>query len=703
MMQEQNMQRALARLLKPRSLAIVGASPEPLSVGNNLLVNLQRFAYAGDIHLVSRSRTEINGRPCVPSIADLPEGIDAAVLIVPAQAVGESLAACATRKIGGVVVFASGFSEQDEAGAKMQQDFAAMAREAGLAVLGPNCIGSVNYTHGVPLTFEPVEPCPPQGPGVCVIAQSGAMQGNIRYALMGRGVPVAQSISTGNEAVISAEDYLDLLIEDESISCFSLFVEQIRNPQRFLKLAARAKAQGKPIVLLHPGKSAGAAEAARSHTGALAGDHAMMKAFVEREGVIVVSGLDELFDVTTLVARNAKQVTGGVAVLSNSGALRGFSLDFCEEIGLQLPELAPRTQQSLREILPSFATISNPLDITAAGMQKPSLFGDSAAALLDDPEVGFLLVAAMGGGKPQQLAKWHAMKPVLMAAQKPVAVTYMGDDYPLDAAFMDEIRASGIPFFRSPDRALRAIARLSAYGTKQILTKDSAEPCDLKLTVPSGTMAEWKGKTILQQLGIKTPRGALAKSTEEAQRIAREIGYPVVMKAQADALAHKSEAGGVIVNIRSDDALREAWDRLYSNVRTYDARLQLDGILIEEMAAAGATEIIVGAKRDYNWGAMLVIGLGGIWTEALHDVVSLPAAAGEDEIKHALSQLKAAAVFGGLRGQKPRDIDALIQLILKIGALMRCNDKIAEIDLNPVNVYAQGQGCIALDALFVME
>ena len=703
MMQEQNMQRALARLLKPRSLAIVGASPEPLSVGNNLLVNLQRFAYAGDIHLVSRSRTEINGRPCVPSIADLPEGIDAAVLIVPAQAVGESLAACATRKIGGVVVFASGFSEQDEAGAKMQQDFAAMAREAGLAVLGPNCIGSVNYTHGVPLTFEPVEPCPPQGPGVCVIAQSGAMQGNIRYALMGRGVPVAQSISTGNEAVISAEDYLDLLIEDESISCFSLFVEQIRNPQRFLKLTARAKAQGKPIVLLHPGKSAGAAEAARSHTGALAGDHAMMKAFVEREGVIVVSGLDELFDVTTLVARYAKQVTGGVAVLSNSGALRGFSLDFCEEIGLQLPELAPRTQQSLREILPSFATISNPLDITAAGMQKPSLFGDSAAALLDDPEVGFLLVAAMGGGKPQQLAKWHAMKPVLMAAQKPVAVTYMGDDYPLDAAFMDEIRASGIPFFRSPDRALRAIARLSAYGTKQILIKDSAEPCDLKLTVPSGTMAEWKGKTILQQLGIKTPRGALAKSTEEAQRIAREIGYPVVMKAQADALAHKSEAGGVIVNIRSDDALRETWDRLYSNVRTYDARLQLDGILIEEMAAPGATEIIVGAKRDSNWGAMLVIGLGGIWTEALHDVVSLPAAAGEDEIKHALSQLKGAAVFGGLRGQKPRDIDALVQLIMKIGALMRCNDKIAEIDLNPVNVYAQGQGCIALDALFVME
>ena len=292
-MSQQIMQKALARLLKPRSLAIVGASPEPFSVGNNLLVNLRRFAYQGAIHLVSRTRSDIDGVPCVPTIDDLPEGVDAAVLIVPAQAVGESLAACARRKIGGVVVFASGFSEQDEAGAKMQEAFAAMAREAGLAVLGPNCIGAVNYTHSVPLTFEPVEPCPPKGAGVCVIAQSGAMQGNIRYALMGRGVPVAHSISTGNEAVISAEDYLDLLIDDETISCFSLFVEQIRSPQRFLQLARRAKLKRKPIVLLHPGKSTGAAEAALSHTGALAGDHATMKACVEREGVIVVSGLDE--------------------------------------------------------------------------------------------------------------------------------------------------------------------------------------------------------------------------------------------------------------------------------------------------------------------------------------------------------------------------------------------------------------------------
>ena len=406
---------------------------------------------------------------------------------------------------------------------------------------------------------------------------------------------------------------------------------------------------------------------------------------------------------TTLVARYPNPVSGGVAVLSNSGALRGFSLDFCEEIGLTLPELAPATQLALHNVLPSFATISNPLDITAAGMQKPSLFGDSAAALLDDPAVGFLLVVAMGGGKPQQLAKWHAMKPVLEAARKPVAITYMGDDYPLDAQFIAEIRASGIAFFRSPDRALRALARLSAHGVAQSAIEASTDQSNTKIPALQGTIAEWRGKQILADLGIAIPKGGLARTLDEAREIANQIGFPVVMKAQADRLAHKSEAGGVLIGINNDTALAAAWQQLYANVSAYDTELKLDGILVEQMAPRGATEMIVGAKRDSNWGPMVVIGLGGIWTEALHDAVSLPAHAGTREIEHALTQLKGASVLAGLRGQKSRDTQALIKLVLKIGALMRNHANILEIDVNPVNLYAIGEGAIALDALIVVE
>ena len=699
----QDQRSPLERLLRPRSIAVVGASPEPLSVGNNVLMNMRRFGYAGALHFVSRSRSEIDGTPCVPSIDDLPMGVDALVLIVPAQAVQESIEACVRRGVGGVVVFASGFSEQDEAGAAAQAGFARTAREGDMVVLGPNCIGCVNYADGVPLTFEPVEPHPTKGPGVCVIAQSGAMQGNIRYALMGRGVPVAQSISTGNEAVLSAEDYLDLLIDDPSISAFSLFVEQIRNPQRFLQLATRARAAAKPIVLLHPGQSMRAREAAKSHTGALAGDHAIMRACVEREGVIVVGGLDELFDVTTLVTRYPKPVTGGVGVLSNSGALRGFSLDFCEEIGLDLPELSQSAHDALRAVLPSFAAIDNPLDITAAGMQKPSLFGDSAAALLDDPRVGFLLVAAMGGGKPQQLNKWWAMRPVLEATSKPVAVVYMGDDYPLDQQFMEEMRDSGIPFFRSPDRALRALARLSAHGRAQPHVSEAPQtlkPLDLDTC---GTVAEWRGKAVLNALGVQTPQGGLARSLDEARAIAARIGYPVVIKAQADALAHKSEAGGVIVGVADDEALVEAHRRLIANVRAYDGALQLDGVLVESMAPRGGLEMIVGARRDPLWGPVMVVGLGGVWTEALHDAVLLPAQASKGEIIAKLGELKGAALLRGLRGSAPRDVEALANIAASIGALMQADPRIAEIDVNPVNVYAQGEGALALDALIVMS
>ena len=700
---------ALARFLRPRSIAVVGASPEPLSVGNNVLVNLRSFGFSGALHFVSRSRSDIDGAPCVPTIDDLPMGVDALVLIVPAQAVLESIEACARRGVGGVVVFASGFSEQDEAGAQAQAAFAKVAREAGMVVLGPNCIGCVNYADGAPLTFEPVEPCPPRGAGVCVVAQSGAMQGNIRYALMGRGVPVAQSISTGNEAVLSAEDYLDLLIDDPSISAFSLFVEQIRDPQRFLALARRARAAAKPVVLLHPGQSVRAREAAKSHTGALAGDHAIMRACVEREGVIMVNGLDELFDVTTLVARYPRPVMGGVGVLSNSGALRGFSLDFCEEIGLDLPELSASAHDALKAVLPSFAAVDNPLDITAAGMQKPSLFGDSAAIMLDDPRLGFLLVAAMGGGKPQQLNKWRAMRPVLEAAAKPVAVAYMGDDYPLDPQFLQEIRDSGIPFFRSPDRALRALGRLAAHGrlaATEDVQKATTEPAATVGPLAfdaQGPIAEWRGKEILNKLGVATPQGGLAQDLAQARAIAARIGYPVVLKAQADALAHKSEAGGVIVGVADEAALVEAHARLIANVRAHDPALTLDGVLIERMAPRGGLEMIVGARRDPQWGPVIVVGLGGVWTEALHDARILPAQAGKAEIIAALAQLKGAALLGGLRGAPARDVDAIAQVAASIGALMLGDPRIAEIDVNPVNVYAQGEGALALDALIVMN
>jgi acyl-CoA synthetase (NDP forming) len=690
------------RLLRPRSLAVVGASPEPFSLGGNVLANIERFGFAGDLHLVSRTRTEINGRVCLATIDDLPLGVDAVALMVPVPAVKDTITACVRRGVGGAIVYASGFGEAGEEGRRAQDEIAALAKEAGFALLGPNCLGLINFVDQVPLTFEPVQPIVPSGPGICAIAQSGAMAGNIRMALLGGNVPVAYTISTGNEAVLGAEDVIAGLLDDPAVQLFSVFVEQIRYPKRFLELAAEARRRGKPIVLLHPGRSARSREASKSHTGALAGDHAVMRAFVAAESVVLVESLDELFDVSRLLARYPHPPAGGAGIMSNSGAIRSLALDFCEQIELPLPEFAAVTCAELKHVLPDFATIDNPLDITAQGMQKPSLFGDSAQALLRDPGVGALLVAAMGGSPAQQMAKWKSLRPVLEAAEKPVALAYMGDSWPVSDEFLADIKNSGVPFFRSPDRAIRAFAHVMRFG--QAVAEPRAR-ADLTLALSSavapGPVVEYRGKAMLAEARIPVPRGELARTCDDAVRIARGLGFPLVMKVQAASLMHKSDVGGVAVGIADEDAVRAAWDAMTARVRAARPDLVLDGMLVEAMAPRGGVELIAGARRDPAWGEVLMVGLGGIWAEALGDVRLLPADADAGRIAAELDRLKGARLLHGYRGSPPRDLPALIDALIRIGALIRAVPVLTEIDVNPLVVYPTGQGVLALDALLV--
>ncbi len=692
------------RLLRPKSLAVVGASPEPLSLGGNVLANIGRFGFAGDIHLVSRTRSEINGRACVATIDDLPAGVDAVALMIPVPAVKDAVAACVRRGIGGAVVYASGFGELGEEGRRMQDEIAAMAREAGLALLGPNCLGLINFVDQVPLTFEPVQPAMPSGPGICAIAQSGAMAGNIRMALLGGNVPVAYTVSTGNEAVLGAEDVIEGLLDDAAVQLFSVFVEQIRHPKRFLALAVESRRRGKPIVLMHPGRSARSREAAKSHTGALAGDHAVMRAFVAAEGVVVVESLDELFDVSRLLTRYPHPAAGGAGIMSNSGAIRGFALDFCEQIDLPLPELAPATCDELKQVLPDFATIDNPLDITAQGMQKPSIFGDSARAMLNDPNVGILLVAAMGGSPAQQMAKWKSMRPVLETAEKPVALAYLGDSAPLSDEFLADVNDSGVPFFRSPERAMRAFSHMMHLGRT---LAGPPERSDLSVAVSDavtpGPVVEYRGKAIFAEAGIPVPRGEIARTCDDAIGIARDLGFPVVLKAQAASLMHKSDVGGVAIGIADEGALRSAWDTMTAGIAAAQPDLVLDGILVEAMAPRGGVELIAGARRDRAWGEVLMVGLGGIWAEALGDVRLMPADADARQIAVELDCLRGARLLHGYRGSAPCDLPALIDALMRIGALIRAVPALTEIDINPLMVYPAGQGVLALDALLVAE
>jgi acetate---CoA ligase (ADP-forming) len=742
---------AVARLMRPRSIAIVGVSPEPGSIGGAVLANLKRFAYSGDIHLVSRSRSEIDGRPCLPAIADLPNGIDVAVLAVPNAGIEEAVAACVAREVGAAIVYAAGFAETGEAGRTAQKAIVETAQRGGLAISGPNCIGLVNYRDGVPLTYEPIEPlAATQAPAIGVVAQSGAMLSSLRAALLGKALSLSHIVSTGNEAGLSAEDFLAFLVADEATRAIVMFAEQIRNPQRFLAVARRAREQRKPIVLMHPGRSRRAAESARTHTGAMAGNYDAMATLVRHHGVVLVDTTEELIDTAEILARFPAAPTAGPAVITNSGAFKGFALDFCDAIGLDLPRPADATLKALARALPPYAAIDNPLDTTGQTIKQPSIFTDAAAHLLADASVGSAIVSIVPGGPAQAMAKVAALLPPLTATDKPVAVAVMGDEAPLPGDFVPSFRDRGIPVFRSPERALRAMAHATEYGRRLAarLSSPRGVPAAGRGGVPrkrgpmttdlepianpvvmgsrlrgndsigdialsrSGTWPEYAGKALLAQLGIPVPRGELAHRLADAQAIAARIGYPVVLKAQSAALTHKSDVGGVIVNVADAAALAAAWQRLHENLAAAPPRPAagrpgpvagrpgpgLDGVLVEAMAPPGV-EMVIGGRRDPDWGPVVMAGLGGVWVETLHDVRLMPPDLSRQAIMAELSKLKAAGLLAGSRGQPPADVAALADTIATIGALLRAHSEVSEIDINPLVVYPHG--VLALDVLLV--
>ena len=692
--------RPVASLLRPRSVAIVGASPDPGTIGNNVLANLEASGFSGEIHLVSRTRDEIGGHACVKSIDDLPRGLDAAVLVVPEAVVPDSVEACARRGIRSAVVFASGFAEAGDAGRVSQERITAAAQASGMALLGPNCIGFTNFVDGVSMTFEPLgaprERC---RRGVAIIAQSGAMTTNLRVALLAKDVPIASAISTGNEAVTGIEDFLADALDGDATEMVVLFVEQVRRPALFLDLIRRARARRIPIVMLHPGRTERARTAAQSHTGALAGDHAVMSCVLANETVLIVDTLDELFDVVPLIRRWPRAASLGTAILTNSGAFRGVAYDFCAEQGLDLPSLSPAIAARLKAMLPAYAAIDNPLDITTIGISQHDIFGRTAEAMLDDPQIGSLIAAFIPGSPQLQMVRARSLLPVIQKSEKPVAFSLFGDETPLSPDFTATVREGGVTLFRSPDRAMRAMACLTRFGRSLARPPRAARST---LAVPSlpgrGTIAEHRAKAFLAACGIAMPEGALARDQGDAQAIAARIGFPVVLKAQSAALPHKSDVGGVMLGIADATALAAAWDRLFANIAAARPGLALDGVLVERAAKPGL-EMLIGARRDPDWGPVLVAGLGGIWTEALKDIRVMPPDLDADAIAAELRLLKGASLLAGSRGTPPLDIGAAARAAATLGQIMLGEPAIRDIEINPLMVYPDG--AVALDALIV--
>jgi acyl-CoA synthetase (NDP forming) len=696
---------AVERLLRPRSIAVIGVSARPGSAGHNAFTNILRGGFSGELHAVGRSGGDIEGRAFLTDIAQLPRGVDLAVLTLPAAAVHEALIACAARGVRGAVVFAAGFSEVGGAGQGAQQAIADTASAAGMALLGPNCLGYGNYVDGlsVGLFGGPLgAPARYQGrEGVAVIGQSGLLVVHLRQVLEARGAASSWFVTTGNEAGLTLADVLDFLAEDPSTATIVVFAEQIRAPQAFLAAAAKALAAGKRISMLHTGKSERARITARSHTGALAGSYAAMRTAVEHAGVAVVDTLEELADVSELLTRFHEAPSAGVGVVSFSGAFCGQTHDYCAHLGLDIPPLSPRTVEALAPQLPEFAPPANPLDLTTQPAWQPELLGIGAKALLDDPAIGSVVIATPLGNAGAYL---DGLLPRLQDNRKPIVWGAMGDGSAPAPEILQRLLASNLPLIGSPERALRAMAALTAYGRRRARAAEPAAPPRPFERLPAlgpGPQPEWVGKSLLKAIGVAVPQGSLARTPDEAAAIAERIGYPVVLKAQAGALTHKTEAGGVILGVADADALARGWNQLHANLARARPDLALDGVLVEQQARGGGVELMIGARRDPDWGPLLLAGLGGVWAEALGDVRTMPPALPPEAIARELHALKAAPLLRGFRGGPPLDVDAAAQAAAALGRLLLTQPEILELEVNPLVVRPGGEGVTALDALVI--
>jgi acyl-CoA synthetase (NDP forming) len=695
---------SIQRLLRPRSVAIVGASANPSALGASVQANLERANYAGDIHLINPKRDEINGRPCLKSINDLPDGVDCAVLAIPRVAVLDSVLACAKCGVGGVVIFSAGFAEGGEAGREEQKEIGRIAREHGMVVEGPNCLGFVNYVDSIALTFVQTQPRPLEArSGIAVVSQSGAMAAVLGTSLASRDLYLSYSVSTGNEAASGVEDYVEYMLEDPNTKAITMIVEQFRRPVQFLALARRARELGKRILLLHPGRSSAARASAATHTGAMAGDYQVMRSLVERAGVVIVDTLEELLDVTEIVARCVSLPSAGCAVLTESGAFKALTLDLCEDVDLALSPLNESACAGLAEALPDFIPPSNPLDLTAQALVDPDLYRRTINVLLQEKDFGSIVLGIILTDKATcDLKLPHIIDAIkALAPEKPVIFAGLDEGADIPQEYVNELRNSGVPFFASAERVFRALALLSSPQPSDPGPVAQFEPPQL-LAQASGVVPEYRSKEILAAFGVSLPEGTFATTIDEAVAAADKIGYPVVLKAQSAELSHKSDAGGVMLGLDSPEALRSGWTKLFENVASVRPDLTLDGVLIEGMGRKGV-ELIVGARNDRDWGPVLLVGFGGVMAELFQDMRLIPANLSAEEIVLELNKLKSAALLRGFRGAPAVDVAAAAKIVAQVGSLIQSDPRIREIDVNPVVVYPKGEGAVALDGLIYID
>jgi acetyltransferase len=697
----------LDSFFSPGSIALIGASRDLEKIPGRLLSMLRKNDYPGRIYPINPNYGDIDGLKCYPAIAEVGQPIDLAIVVIPARTVLGALEQCAAAGVKHAVIISSGFAEEGGDSAAMQDAIVALARKTGMRISGPNAEGFYNEVQRVAATFSPAVDLKPNEPRLIatgrrigIVAQSGGIGFAIYHRARALGIALSCVISAGNESDLGAGEFFEYMVQDASTDVILLFIEGIRDVDQFLAAARRSAEIGKPVIVTKVGRSGAGERAAASHTASMAGWSAAYDAVFAKYGFIVSNDLDEAVAIAAALTTNPLPKGDRVAVLTVSGGAGIWGADTVSIQGLQVPELSAPIQREISKLLPSYGATRNPIDVTAQGVHSGGL--QKSIDLLDvSDEVDAILVVLSLSSDTRMPFKQAELKPVLAAQNKPI-VFY---SYTLPSQFARrELAASGAVVLSGLTHvgvALRRMVDYSKFRLAPPVKSDALPSRDLSAHLKSATMSEFDSKSLLREAGIFLPEEVLVAERDALDAAIARIGFPLVMKIQSPNIPHKSEVGGVRVNITTKGEAFIAYQALLDDARKHRPDAAIQGVLVGPMAKKGV-EIIIGTMQDKTFGPMIMTGLGGITTELFSDVVYRPAPVSADEAIATLAELKAAPLLNGFRGAAKVDIAALARLISQISMLAAATrDRIAEIELNPVLVHPEGKGVTIVDALVV--
>ncbi len=673
----------------PSSIALVGASAEKGKVGNVILRNLKNFK--GRIYAVNPKYSEIEGIECYPSILSLPEIVDLAIIAIPARFVASAVEECGLKGIRNVIVISGGFREVGIEGAKLEEDLIRIANKFRINLLGPNCLGMINTEIDLNATFSVISP---KFGDIAFLSQSGAFILAVILWAQKTKFGFSKIVSLGNKAVLTESDFLNYLAEDSATNVIMLYLEGIQDGRRFMETARRVAKQ-KPVVVMKAGKTESGAKAASSHTGSLAGSYEVYKAAFLQSGIIIAETVEELFDFALALSKNRK--TGGIAIITNSGGPGVMASDAVEIHGLKLAQFASETIEALKKFLPSSANFYNPVDIL--GDADTERFSKALEVISKDNEVGTILAILA----PTAQVDFNKAVEKVLSVEKPVFCCFMG----IDEISEEILIKNRIPNFFDPTRAVKAISAVDRYSKfdfskreikKFEVNKKEADSIFEEFMKSGSRFVGVEGMKLLECYGINTARWGIARNADEAEKIAENIGYPVAMKIVSPDVIHKSDVGAIKLDVQKGE-VRSSFYEIISNVENYMPEARIEGILVQQMVKGGR-EVILGMKKDPQFGIVIMFGLGGIYVEVFKDVAFRIAPLSFEDALDMIKSIKSFALLKGIRGEKMYDINSLAETIVRFTQLSM-DYPIAEMEINPLKVFEKG--CVAVDFRMLVE